>query len=194
MDNINNLFRKATFGGFNREDVINYIERIKNEHFDYKNKAERNIEELKEKIAELEAALSVALNAAQKEEKTVEIDISSSVDEINKATDRLKETADKVCDDIGEFLDKVLTSSAHKDDGCTVEIVISGDADEKAQENEEEQEPGDNEFTSILSQIADDACKIKHQANENPTEFKTEKTQENKNILDDLFGNSAFCV
>ncbi len=49
------VFRKTSFGGFNRKDVIDYIESIKNEYADYKSKAEKEISELRARIEELES-------------------------------------------------------------------------------------------------------------------------------------------
>ena len=51
------VFRKTSFGGFNRKDVIDYIESIKNEYADYKSKAEKTIAELQARIEELEAGM-----------------------------------------------------------------------------------------------------------------------------------------
>lgn len=42
MEEFNRLFRKAAFGGFNKEDVINYIEKTKNDFFEYKQQSENH--------------------------------------------------------------------------------------------------------------------------------------------------------
>lgn len=57
------IFRKATFGGFNREDVIAYISTIKAEEANLKNTladAEKKYEELKDKLREVEEKLACA--------------------------------------------------------------------------------------------------------------------------------------
>lgn len=59
------VFRKTGFGGFNRKDVIDYIENIKNEYADYKSKAEKTIAELKARIEELESGLYQQETAAE---------------------------------------------------------------------------------------------------------------------------------
>ena len=46
-------FRKAAFGGFNRRDVISYIEKMRNESFEYKKQVEETVKSLNEKIREL---------------------------------------------------------------------------------------------------------------------------------------------
>ena len=54
MNGMNRLLRKATFGGFNKEDVMQYIETMKTEFFDYKAQVEETIHELNEKLQAFE--------------------------------------------------------------------------------------------------------------------------------------------
>ena len=54
MESSFNKFRKAKFGGFNRKDVIDYIEKIQNEFFSYKKETDETVSRLREKISELE--------------------------------------------------------------------------------------------------------------------------------------------
>ena len=46
--------RNATFGGFNKQDVIAYIEKVKNEAYEEQTRLQKQIKELKEKNAALE--------------------------------------------------------------------------------------------------------------------------------------------
>lgn len=48
------LFRKNVFGGFNKDDVIDYIENMKNEFFEYRSQVEQTVKELNGKVASLE--------------------------------------------------------------------------------------------------------------------------------------------
>lgn len=133
MDHSNRLFRKAVFGGFNKDDVIDYIESMKNEFFEYKKQVEETINELHQKINELEQIASRAAVAAsssvsgqepQKGEdtKTDKPDnVGFSVTAINEATDHLKATADRLCENLTEFMDRISTSCI----SVTVEAPVS---------------------------------------------------------------------
>ena len=50
MDNEFGKLRKKTFGGFNPKDVVDFIEKTRNELFEYKTSAQKNMEELKEMV------------------------------------------------------------------------------------------------------------------------------------------------
>ena len=233
MDSFNNLFRKAAFGGFNREDDINYIEKIKNEFFDYKKEAQNTINELNETVKELKKELE-SKNQAEVcvKEETAEIDFSASVTEMNKAADRLRETADKVCDDIGDFLDRVLktdkvsdenveenaslfesfifeeSESAKADDTPIIEFApdekaaaeettvekaaVEAKAGEEMPSISFEVQKNTSDFSSLFSQIIDEATKIKDEAKR--AEVIKDKADAFDSILDELLGSSSFSV
>lgn len=136
MDNSNRLFRKAVFGGFNKDDVIDYIESMKNEFFEYRKQVEATIGELNKKISELEQAgnavpetvessFSDNAMAAETEDNELTNNVNFSVDEINAATNHLKETADKLCESLTDFMDKISTSCI----SVTVEAPVKNETD-----------------------------------------------------------------
>lgn len=116
MDNSINKFRKATFGGFNRKDVIDYIEKIQNEFYDYKKETEKTVVRLNEKISQLEALSSVV---EPKEDVAPECcdepvnssDESDSASEINMATAKLRNVTDELCRSLNDFMDKLTENS-----------------------------------------------------------------------------------
>lgn len=107
MDKDFSSFRKSTFGGFNRKDVINYIEKMRNESFEYKKQVEETVKSLNEKISELEAAGLIM------QQKAVESEVSSQdaamldCADIGQATKHLKQVADELCRSLGDFMDKL---------------------------------------------------------------------------------------
>jgi hypothetical protein len=99
-------FRKSTFGGFNRKDVISYIEKMRNESYEYKMQVEETVKSLNEKILELENAarlMEVDL-AVCGEEPPVS---AENMSDIGDATKHLKAVADELCRSLGEFMDKL---------------------------------------------------------------------------------------
>ena len=102
MEEPTRLFRKAAFGGFNRDDVINYIESMKREFFDYKTKVEQTVQELNEKLAQLESAEAPAAAAEVQ---------SDPVLNINEATDHLRQVADELCTNLNRFIDRFSLNS-----------------------------------------------------------------------------------
>ena len=120
MDKRFGTFRKATFGGFNRKDVISYIEKIKNETFEYRCQVEDTINKLNSKIAELEAALASDGKAAV---APISIKGGASVEEytdIKDATRHLKEVADELCSSLGEFIEKLSQRGLYESDSAAV--------------------------------------------------------------------------
>lgn len=129
MENEFGTLRKKAFGGFNPKDVVDCIEKTRNELHEYKISAEKNIEELKEKIEKLEgekAALekvNADLAKANAEliensktgdsedgEKEASGD-SLTVIEINAATSELKKVADDLCNSLRDFMDRIAQNS-----------------------------------------------------------------------------------
>lgn len=105
------LFRKSAFGGFNRKDVISYIEKIRNESFEYRTQVENTVRDLNEKILELENAASHVMKndgtaLAVSDVNKVHFDEGCSGD-ISRATKHLKTVADELCRSLGEFIEKL---------------------------------------------------------------------------------------
>lgn len=128
MDNEFGKLRKKAFGGFNPKDVVDFIEKTRNELFEYKTSAQKNMEELKEKVEKLESekaalekvnadlakANSELLENAGCSESTEEKDSagdSLTVIEINAATNELKKVADDLCNSLRDFMDRIAQNS-----------------------------------------------------------------------------------
>ena len=106
MDQMNRMFRKATFGGFNKEDVMQYIENMKNEFFDYKAQVEETIRALNEKLALAEPTDSAVQLPAEEPADTAT--------SINEATAHLKQVADELCDKMTRLLGRIRPEEAEK--------------------------------------------------------------------------------
>ena len=106
MENSTRLFRKAAFGGFNRDDVMAYIEEQKRTFADYKAEVEETISDLKEKLALLESAQpGISADAAQ-----------NSVSDLSETTDRLKAVADALSCSLDRLIDRFSFGTEPKDD------------------------------------------------------------------------------
>ena len=125
-------FRKATFGGFNRKDVINYIEKMRNESFEYKKQVDETVKNLNEKIRELENAARLMESSAPAEtELPVEETVTENYGDIGVATKHLKTVADELCRSLGDFIDKLSekglfdnTSEAEYEAGETESVAV----------------------------------------------------------------------
>lgn len=129
MENEFGTLRKKAFGGFNPKDVVDCIEKTRNEFYEYKTSAQKNIEELKEKIEKLESEkaalekvnedlakanselLENAKNAADVVEAPETEGDSLTVIEINAATNELKKVADDLCNSLRDFMDRIAQNS-----------------------------------------------------------------------------------
>ena len=101
-------FRKATFGGFNRKDVIAYIEKMRNESFEYKKQVEDTVKSLNEKIRELENAAGLMEKSDYCENTDAEKAVTpENCNDIGQATKHLKTVADELCRSLGDFMDKL---------------------------------------------------------------------------------------
>lgn len=93
------LFRKATFGGFNKEDVMQYIETMKTEFYDYKAQVEETIRELNEKLQSFkhngEADSAAIVSPAASGDPAMSI---------NEATNHLKMVADELCEKMNRLI------------------------------------------------------------------------------------------
>lgn len=134
MDNNFSRLRKSTFGGFNKKDVIAYIEKVKNESYEYKTRIEKTVSELNAQVAELRKTADEALK--EKEELLRQIgeltsgelsvvakdSTNETVSEINEATTHLKNVADELCQSLREFMEKISENS--------VSVILEGTANE----------------------------------------------------------------
>lgn len=164
MDKDFSSFRKAPFGGFNRKDVINYIEKMRNESFEYKKQVEETVKSLNEKIRELEnAGLIMQQNEAETRSSQ-----ESAFDcaDIGQATKHLKVVADELCKSLGDFMEK-LTEKGLFDTASQQE-----EAEPAAESNQEE----------VLSFVDGILASISYlgskEADAAPAELKTEKDKE----------------
>ncbi len=110
MDNNYISFRKAKVGGFNKKDVISYIEKMRNDFYDYKKAVEATVESLNAKINELEA-LNNSFNAdaeAEESKDTVcEAKSGDPIYDINASAVRLRMVADELCRNLTDFMGTV---------------------------------------------------------------------------------------
>ncbi len=128
MENEFGTLRKKAFGGFNPKDVVDCIEKTRNELYEYKTSAQKTIEELKEKIEKLESeknalekvnadlakANAELIENAKANEKAESTEISGdslTVIEINAATNELKKVADDLCNSLRDFMDRIAQNS-----------------------------------------------------------------------------------
>lgn len=124
--------RKSTFGGFNKQDVIAYIEKVKNEAYEEKNRLEKQVKDLKEKIGDLESQVSSFETEKDKLVKRIgELSVSGegkneTVEEINEATNHLKNVADELCESLRDFMQRI------SENCCSV--VIEGSEAEAEEE------------------------------------------------------------
>lgn len=164
MDNSNRLFRKVVFGGFNKDDVIDYVERMKNEFYEYRKQVEATISELNKKIGELESAASakapdssfdeISADTSVPVESPFDGSVSFSVDEINAATDHLKQTADKLCESLTQFMDKISASCI----SVTVEAPIQTNS-QQSDALPGEEETGKTDEKASYNKITDAYCR-----------------------------------
>ena len=124
--------RKTTFGGFNKQDVIAYIEKVKNEAYEEKSRLQKQVKELTDKIGELESQVSSFGEEKDKLVKKIgELSVSGdgkneTVEEINEATNHLKNVADELCQSLRDFMERI------SENCCSV--IIEDGAGEKEEE------------------------------------------------------------
>lgn len=165
-------FRKAAFGGFNRKDVISYIEKMKNETYEYKLQVEQTVSSLNEKIAELEQAaalVQVELPEAEKESSAPVI-----TGDIKDATRHLKSVADELCRSLGDFIEKLTKKGLC--DGTTEMYEAEADVVDGADKVES--------ILSVLSFLDEGAESVKDE--------RSEKENEKDGVASFLDGFSFF--
>ncbi len=120
--------RKTTFGGFNKQDVIAYIEKVKNEAYEEKNRLQKQVRELTDKIGDLEAQVSAFDAEKDKLVKRIgELSVdgegkNETVEEINEATNHLKNVADELCQSLRDFMERI-------SENCCSVIIEDGECD-----------------------------------------------------------------
>ncbi len=120
--------RKSTFGGFNKQDVIAYIEKVKNEAYEEKSRLQKQVKELTDKISELEGQVASFDEEKDKLVKKIgELSVSGegkneTVEEINEATNHLKNVADELCQSLREFMERI-------SDNCCSVIIEDGETE-----------------------------------------------------------------
>lgn len=130
-----NQFRGATFGGFNRQDVLSYLTTTESEYEEklsqLRNELERSkqeAEESKRKVAELEEKL----RETEKLSKSAKDSLSKTEAERDKKTENLKQREDelsKLRRELAELTPKALAYDKIKERAATIEL----DAHERAQ-------------------------------------------------------------
>ena len=132
MQNLTGMFRKAAFGGFQKDDVLNYIERMKREYYDYKAQVEETVNELREKLAALQDGKADGADAA------------APADDLSDSAAHLKQVADEVCESLAQLLEKLHGKEAAEEEAAN-------EAPAQEPEEAEEAEPeSDNPVDSIL--------------------------------------------
>lgn len=130
-------FRKSTFGGFNRKDVISYIEKMRNESYEYKMQVEETVKSLNEKIVELEnAARLMEVDLAVCGEEVNAPATLENMGDISDATVHLKAVADELCRSLGEFMEKLSRKGLFEktEDDISSEADIISETEEASDE------------------------------------------------------------
>lgn len=130
-----NQFRGSTFGGFNRQDVLNYLTTTESEHEAKLSQLRSELdtwkheaEEAKGQVAELEDKLC----EAEKLEKSLKDSLSKTETERDKKAESLKqrdEELSKLRRELAELTPKALAYEKIKERAATIEL----DAHERAQ-------------------------------------------------------------
>lgn len=138
------LFRKTAFGGFNKDDVLNYIERMKREFYDYRAQVEETVRDLQEKLSEMRESESAA--------QTEGAALSDSAMDINGAAAHLKEVTDEVCENLTRLLCKLQNQSEDAPEEAAEEPE---DAVQPAEPKQDETPESDDPVESILRGLFD---------------------------------------
>ena len=114
------LFKKAAFGGFNKEDVIAYIEKMKKEFAEYKQQVEETMDALNAQISD-----SAAPSFAEEPVPAADPAESFELGDISAATDRLKEVGETLCENLNALIDRLQKAPA-AGDGDSVSAIMNG--------------------------------------------------------------------
>ena len=107
MEKEQRLFKKAAFGGFRKEDVIAYIEKMKREFAEYKQQVEETMDALHAQISEPGEAEAAPFATSEPADAD-----HFAIDSISEATERLKEVGDALCKNLNELIDKMQKAPA----------------------------------------------------------------------------------
>lgn len=190
-------FRKAKVGGFNKKDVISYIEKMRNDFFDYKVAVESTIDKLNAKVRELEMACENKKEQIKEVIVEVPVAVESSADplnDINEATSQLKIVADELCKNLSDFMLK-MTTKEHTAEKPEIFENVSAYIEETAKEIFEEA----SEIKDVKAESQDKVSKILNSSlnfsfsrdDAVVTKIKAEDIKKEKDILDCL-GSYSF--
>ncbi len=190
MDNNYISFRKARVGGFNKKDVINYIEKMRNDFYDYKKAVEATVDSLNAKIRELEALndndKSAIYQAAEAVESISEQRCSDPISDINASALRLRMVADELCRNLTDFMTTVSSETTQE----KAEECSCCDADCANTESQEENIKTDKAAEILarsvnFSFLSDDAEKTEEKS-------QAAASDERKSVLDTLYSSAFF--
>ncbi|MGN0447147.1 MAG: hypothetical protein ACI4GC_01225 [Acutalibacteraceae bacterium] len=108
MDKQLGIFRTVAFGGFNKKDVIDYIEKIRNDYYKYKSEVDETVKALSEKISEFENAAKLSQQDEPSQEVAVDVQDNVKADDIDSSAKHLKSVADELCKSLSDFMDKLI--------------------------------------------------------------------------------------
>ena len=108
MDKQLGIFRTVAFGGFNKKDVIDYIEKVRNDYYKYKSEVDETVKALSEKISEFENAAKLSQQDEPLQEVTVDVQDNVKADDIDSSAKHLKSVADELCKSLSDFMDKLI--------------------------------------------------------------------------------------
>ncbi|MBR5826292.1 MAG: hypothetical protein IKY78_04310 [Clostridia bacterium] len=189
-------FRKAKVGGFNKRDVISYIEKMRNDFFDYKVAVESTIDKLNTKVRELELACEDQKEQIREVIVEVPVMAENSTDPlsgINEATSQLKIVADELCRNLSDFMFKISTkgrSAEHSPAKPEIFEDVSAYIEETAKEIFEEspasvkKQPESDDKVSEILKSSMNFCFSKEDTVTSKT--KAEESEKERDILDCL--------
>ncbi len=211
--------RKTTFGGFNKQDVIAYIEKVKNQAYEEKSRLQKQVKELTDKIGDLEAQVSAFDEEKDKLVKRIgELSVSGegkneTVEEINEATNHLKNVADELCRSLRDFMERISENCCSviiEDGECETEEEFDGakfmaeleaeiyaklgveeaEKEEESEDDDEDAQPEavqvkDDKVSSILSSVSSFAS-VEESKEEKEVKTETDTT------VSDILGSLSF--
>ena len=190
-------FRKAKIGGFNKKDVISYIEKMRNDFFDFKTAVEATIDTLNAKINELEAVMNEHNDTVAVVTETVNqepVPVLDPLTNINEATSQLKSVADELCRNLSDFMSKMRTAEScceqtQADVFENTEAYIEETAKEIFEADTEAAQTEDK-VNEILK--ASDSFSFEAAESSCSSELFVAK-EEHRNVLENLNKSSFFC-
>lgn len=140
------LFKKATFGGFDKEDVMNYIAKITDEFQAYKNQTIVTVDKLREKI-----------DALEKEKNELQEKYDNLCEEMNGIQEKTEESAHEAAVNTNEI--KQIIESLYENINGFMSVLSNTEnepvAEESVNEIAPEAELGDDELLKIIDKYVD---------------------------------------